>query len=112
MASDLRRLNPYLRRYWRLMVPGLLCALVSAIFALVVPVVVREAIDAIPRMVELHAAYRGTPAEAGLYGSFVRALLLAEAHPGARAVARVPGPLPIAVARHAAAHHPRLRFEE
>ncbi len=61
------------------MVPGLICALVSAIFALVVPVVVREAIDAVPRMVDLHALYRGTPAAAALYATFVRALLLAAA---------------------------------
>jgi len=77
VPSDLRRLNPYLRRYWRLMVPGLLCALVSAIFALVVPVVVREAVDAIPRMVQLHALYSGTPAAPAQYDTFVRALVLA-----------------------------------
>ena len=77
MATELRRLNPYLRRYWRLMVPGLICALVSAIFALVVPVVVREAVDAVPRMVALHSQYRGTPAGAELYGTFIRSLVLA-----------------------------------
>jgi ATP-binding cassette subfamily B protein len=59
------------------MVPGLICALVSAIFALVVPVVVREAVDAVPRMVALHAQYRGTPAAAGLYATFIRSLVLA-----------------------------------
>ena len=77
MASDLRRLNPYLIRYWRLVVPGLVCALVSALFALVVPVVVREAVDAVPRMVALHALYQGTPAEAELYGAFAGALAAA-----------------------------------
>jgi len=77
MASDLRRLNPYLRRYARLMVPGLVCALISAIFALVVPVVVREAVDAVPRMVALYGLYRGTSVEASLFSDFGGALVWA-----------------------------------
>ena len=46
MPSPLRRLNKYLWRYKYLMIPGLLCALASAIFSLIVPRVVREAVDA------------------------------------------------------------------
>ena len=60
----LRRLNPYLWKYKRLLLPGLLCAFVSAGFQLVVPTVVREAIDAVPRMVALDRLYVGTGAEA------------------------------------------------
>ena len=75
--SPLRRLNPYIwRQKWRI-VPGLGFALVSALFALVVPVVIREAVDAIPRMVALHGLYAGTPVQEVLYADFRRALVLA-----------------------------------
>ena len=75
--SPLRRLNPYIwRQKWRI-VPGLGFALVSALFALVVPIVVREAVDAVPRMVALHGLYAGTPAQEALYGEFRTALVLA-----------------------------------
>src|SRR5690606_14765559 len=79
MASPLRRLNPYLWRYRRLMIPGLLCALASAVLALIVPGVVREAVDAIPRMVALHGLYAGTPVEGELYRHFAWTLVLAGA---------------------------------
>lgn len=79
MASPLRRLNPYLWRYRRLMIPGLLCALASAVLALIVPGVVREAVDAIPRMVALHGLYAGTPVEGELYRDFAWTLVLAGA---------------------------------
>ena len=75
--SPLRRLNPYIwRQKWRI-VPGLGFALVSALFALVVPVVIREAVDAIPRMVALHGLYAGTGMQEVLYDDFRRALVLA-----------------------------------
>ncbi|NNF57707.1 MAG: ABC transporter ATP-binding protein [Rhodothermaceae bacterium] len=77
MASPLRRLNPYLWRYKHLMIPGMLAALISAIFALIVPSVVREAVDAVPRMVALHNLYAGTPFEDTLYRDFARTLILA-----------------------------------
>ncbi len=77
MPSPLRRLNKYLWRYKYLMIPGLLCALASAIFALIVPRVVRDAVDAVPRMVELHDLYAGTPAAADLFSRFAWTLVLA-----------------------------------
>ncbi|MCH7640492.1 MAG: ABC transporter ATP-binding protein [Bacteroidetes bacterium] len=77
MASPLRRLNIYLWRYKYLMIPGLLCALASAIFSLIVPRVVREAVDAVPRMVELHNLYAGTPAASDLFSQFAWALVMA-----------------------------------
>ena len=77
MASPLRRLNPYLWRYKRLVIPGLLCALASAVLSLIVPGVVREAVDAVPRMVALYGLYAGTPGEGALYGAFARTLILA-----------------------------------
>ncbi|MEM6325984.1 MAG: ABC transporter ATP-binding protein [Bacteroidota bacterium] len=75
--SPLRRLNPYIwRQKWR-MVPGLGFALVSALFALVVPIVVREAVDAVPRMVAVYRLYAGTEAQAALFGDFRLGLVLA-----------------------------------
>lgn len=77
MVSSLRRLNPYIWRYrWRIG-PGLLFALASAIFSLIVPGVVREIIDAVPRMVAMHELWQGTPAGAELFSNFRTALVLA-----------------------------------
>ncbi len=66
----LARLNPYFWKYRRLFIPGLLCAIVSAGFSIVVPIVVRQGVDSIPRFVALYRLYEGTPAEAAVYGSF------------------------------------------
>ena len=76
MASPLRRLDADLWRYRWMLGPGLLCALLSALAALVVPGIVREAIDAVPRMVAVHDLAAGTPAEALVYDDFQRALVL------------------------------------
>ena len=56
--------------------PGLLCALLSALAALFVPGVVREAVDAVPRMVALHGAFRGTPIGEELFADFRQTLIL------------------------------------
>ncbi|GAB5537358.1 MAG: ABC transporter ATP-binding protein [Rubricoccaceae bacterium] len=56
--------------------PGLLCALLSALAALFVPGVVREAVDAVPRMVALHGAFRGTPVADQLFADFRQTLIL------------------------------------
>ena len=76
MASPLRRLNADLWRYRWYMGPGLLCAFVSSLFALAIPGIVREAIDAIPRMVAVHGYAGGTAAADGLFDSFRDALVL------------------------------------
>ena len=76
MASPLVRLNADLWRYRWLIGPGLVCALVSSLLALVVPITVREAVDAIPRMVAVHGLVAGTPAEAAVYADARRALVL------------------------------------
>ena len=72
--SPLRRLNPYLWRYKRLVIPGLLAALVSAIFAIIVPIVVRVAVDAIPRMVTTYRVFEGTAVDGFLFAYFGYAL--------------------------------------
>ena len=76
MASPLRRLNADLWRYRWLVGPGLLCAFVSSLFALVIPGIVREAVDAIPRMVAVQGYAAGTAAGDVLYADFRNALVL------------------------------------
>lgn len=44
----LSQLRGYYREHWKLFIPGLIAAVLSAVFSLVVPIAVREAIDAIP----------------------------------------------------------------
>ena len=76
MASPLRRLDADLWRYRWTLGPGLLCALASALFTLFIPGLVREAIDAIPRMVAVQGYAAGTAAGDLLYGEFRRSLVL------------------------------------
>jgi ATP-binding cassette subfamily B protein len=64
---SLRRLNDYYWRYKYLFIPGLLCAVVSAVFSIIVPMVVRQAIDSIPRYVATYRAFEGTPLESYVY---------------------------------------------
>ena len=52
----LARLNPYYRRYARLFVPGLVCAVVSAAFAVVAPILVRIVVDEIPGFLDAYRA--------------------------------------------------------
>ena len=63
----LRRLNVYYWRYKHLFIPGLLCAVASAVFSITVPMVVRQAIDSIPRFVTTYRAFEGTPLESYVY---------------------------------------------
>lgn len=74
--ATLTRLNPYLWKYRRLLIPGLLFTMISAAFTVAVPMVVRQAVDAIPRMVTLHTLFAGTEIASSLYGSFFRTLLI------------------------------------
>lgn len=64
---SLRRLNVYYWRYKHLFIPGLLCAVTSAVFSIIVPMVVRQAIDSIPRFVATYRAFEGTPLESYVY---------------------------------------------
>lgn len=76
-GRPLRRLNPYLWRYRGLMVPGLLAALASAAVSILVPIVVRYAVDALPRMVAIHSLFGGTGLEGGLRPLFTWTLVMA-----------------------------------
>ena len=72
----LARLNHFFWTYKYLFIPGLLCTMISAGFQITVPMVVRQAIDGIPRFVHLYNLFGATPAQAELYGYFFGALLL------------------------------------
>lgn len=74
--ATLHRLNPYLWKYRRLLVPGLLFTVVSSGFTVTVPIVVRQAVDAIPRMVTLFKLFEGSIGGPLLYGGFFWALLV------------------------------------
>lgn len=76
MASPLRRLDADLWRYRWTLGPGLLCALASALFTLFIPGLVREAIDAIPRMVAVQGYAAGTAAGEALFADFQASLVL------------------------------------
>jgi len=74
--GPLSRLNRFFWRYKYLFVPGLLFTMISAGFQITVPMVVRQAVDSIPRFVRLYTLYEGTPAQAEIYAYFFVALLL------------------------------------
>jgi len=74
--GPLSRLNHFFWRYKYLFVPGLLFTMISAGFQITVPMVVRQAVDSIPRFVRLYTLYEGTPAQAEIYAYFFVALLL------------------------------------
>ena len=74
--GPLSRLNHYFWKYWYLFVPGLLFTMLSAGFQTTVPMVVRQAVDSIPRLVRLHSVFDGTAAQAALYSYFFITLLM------------------------------------
>ena len=73
--GPLARLNPYYRTYKHLFLPGLLCAVVSAVFTIAVPIVVRQAVDSVPRFVDLYRLFEGTSVQGYFYAYFFSALL-------------------------------------
>lgn len=60
--GSLSNLNSYYWKYRRLFIPGLLCAIASSVFAIIVPGVVRQAVDVIPQMVTTYGGFADTPA--------------------------------------------------
>ncbi|MFB6278987.1 MAG: ABC transporter ATP-binding protein [Salinibacter sp.] len=74
--GPLARLNHFFWRYKYLFIPGLLFTMISAGFQITVPMVVRQAVDSIPRFVRLYTLYEGTPAQAEFYAYFFVTLLL------------------------------------
>lgn len=74
--QPLARLNRFFWRYKHLFIPGLICAVASAVFSILVPIVVRHAVDSVPAFVQTFRTYQGTPVESYFYGRFFGTLLL------------------------------------
>jgi ATP-binding cassette, subfamily B, multidrug efflux pump len=74
-VGSLAQLNLYYLKYKHLFLPGLLSAMASAAASIIVPVVVRQAVDSIPRMVANYQAFYGTPVGDYLYAKFFATLL-------------------------------------
>ncbi|MDQ7040451.1 MAG: ABC transporter ATP-binding protein [Rhodothermus sp.] len=73
--GTLARLNRYFWKYRRLFGPGLLCAIASALFAMLAPGIVRQAIDSVPRFVAYYRAVEGTAAQPFFYAYALTGLL-------------------------------------
>ncbi len=78
--ATLSRLNPYYRTYARLFLPGLICAVISAVCAVYVPVVVRGAVDSIVAAIKTNAGHADAFGPLGKHllrqGAFVFGLTL------------------------------------
>lgn len=74
--GPLSRLNKYYWKYKHLFLPGLIFAMASAGFSVAVPIIVRNAVDSIPRFVSLYNLYEGTEVQSYFYASFFVGLLL------------------------------------
>ncbi len=72
----LARLNRFYWKYKHLFIPGLLCAVASASFSIMVPMVVRRAVDGIPRFVTTYQTFENTPVAGYLYSQFFVTLAL------------------------------------
>ncbi|NND72298.1 MAG: ABC transporter ATP-binding protein [Rhodothermales bacterium] len=72
----LAHLNKFYWKYRWLFIPGLLCAVGSAIFSLMVPMIVRQAVDNIPIFVRVYAPLSDSSVAESLHGSFFTTLLL------------------------------------
>ena len=64
---SLARLNHYYQQYWRLFVPGLLLTMLSAAFAITVPMIVRQAVDSIATFVRLYRQFEGAAVQSALF---------------------------------------------
>ncbi len=73
--GTLARLNSYFWKYRRLFGPGLLCAIASALFAMLAPGVVRQAVDSLPRFLAYYRAVAGTSAQSFFYAYALTGLL-------------------------------------
>lgn len=76
LMGPLSTLNHYFWRYKYLFIPGLLCTMISAGFQITVPMVVRQAIDSIPRFVRLYNVFESGTIQSSLYVYFFTGLLL------------------------------------
>ena len=71
----LARVNHFFVVYRRLFIPGLVYTVVAAGFTIAIPVVVRQAIDSIPRYVALFQQFQGTEVQGQLFQDLFWTLL-------------------------------------
>ncbi len=64
---SLARLNHFFVTYRRLFIPGLLYTVIAAGFSIAIPVIVRQAVDSIPRFVALYRQFSGTEVQGQLF---------------------------------------------
>jgi ATP-binding cassette, subfamily B, multidrug efflux pump len=74
-VKSLKRLNPYIWRYRKLLFVGLTCVLISNLFGVYPPQVVRSAIDLVGDLVKINALHEGFAAKASI-GALIRNSLL------------------------------------
>lgn len=74
--GPLSTLNHYFWKYKYLFIPGLLCTMASAGFQIAVPMVVRQAIDSIPRFVRLYNVFEHGTLQSSLYVYFFSGMLI------------------------------------
>ena len=72
----LARLNHFFVTYRRLFIPGLLFAMISAAFSIAVPMIVRQAVDSIPRFVAIYRQYGGTEVQRQIFLDFFVTLMI------------------------------------
>jgi len=72
---ELFQLNHYFRKYAYLFWPGIFFCFASAIFSVMVPMIVRYGVDAIPRMVAQYQMVQGTAAAPTLFRQSIYGLL-------------------------------------
>ncbi|MGM0706505.1 MAG: ABC transporter ATP-binding protein [Bacteroidota bacterium] len=74
--GPLSTLNHYFWKYKYLFIPGLLFTMMSAGFQIAVPMVVRQAIDSIPRFVRLYNVFEHGTLQSSLYVYFFSGMLI------------------------------------
>lgn len=74
--KPLARLNRFYWKYRYLFVPGLLCAVASAGFAILVPMVVRQAVDRIPSFVRTYTSFGDTAVAGELASAYFGSLVV------------------------------------
>lgn len=74
--KSLKRLNPYIWRYKKLLLVGVICVLISNLFGVYPPQVVRSAIDLVGDLVKINAMHQGFAAKASIGGLISGSLII------------------------------------
>ncbi len=74
--KSLKRLNPYIWRYKKLLFAGLVCVLISNVLGVYPPQVVRSAIDLVGDLIKINALHEGFAAKASIGGLISNSLII------------------------------------